>query len=180
MTPPPWHPAPAHERPDPDANTRGWLREQGSLTERLRQHWPDLVVQVLEEGLSAPLPHEAERLGLPPGATAWLRCVLLVGGGRPRVYARTVIPAGAALSTWAEVQALGQQPLGELLFRLPGLDRSGFDWARGLPWPHTGHWPDAVTAPWARRSVFTRQQALLLLTEVFLNLPADGEAPPPP
>ena len=111
MTPPsPWQPAPAHDPSAPDATTRSWLREQGSLTTRLRRHWPDLAVQVLAEGLGPPLPHEARRLCLADGAPAWLRCVLLVGGGLPRVYARTVIPDGPALATWAEVQALGQQP----------------------------------------------------------------------
>lgn len=181
MTPPsPWQPAPAHEPSAPDATTRSWLREQGSLTARLRRHWPDLAVQVLAEGLGTPLPHEARRLGLADGVPAWLRCVLLVGGGLPRVYARTVIPDGPALATWAEVQALGQQPLGELLFGLPGLDRSGFDWAQGLAWPHANHWPGAAPGRWARRCVFTREHAPLLLTELFLHLPPDGSTPTHP
>lgn len=179
MTYSPWQPAPVLNRTGPDARTCSWLQEGDSMTRRLRRHWSDLTVQVLTEGMSTPLPHEARRLGLADGDLAWLRCVLLVGGGQPRIYARTVIPAGAALDAWAEVQALDRQPLGELLFRLTGLQRSGFDWAQGLDWPHAAHWPNAATAPWARRCVFTRHFAPLLLTEVFLDLPPDGETPLP-
>lgn len=153
-----------------DAPSRSWLQERGSLTERLRQQWGDVAVQLLSEGQTAPLPHEAQRLGLAPPALAWVRCVLLVCQGRPRVYARTVIPQWTPHNPWAEVQRLGQQPLGELLFRLPDLQRSRFEWACGLDWPHAAHWqaqrpPDGV----ARRCVFERAHAPLLLTEVFLE-----------
>lgn len=154
-----------------NANTRSWLLERGSLTQRLREHWGDATVQLLDEGLATPLPHEAQRLGLAPQASAWVRCVLLVCRDKPRVYARTVIPHWRPHNPWAQVQRLGQQPLGELLFRLPDLQRSTFEWAPDHPWPHREHW-QTPTAPatLARRCVFERAQAPLLLTEVFLDL----------
>lgn len=154
-----------------------WLQERGSLTERLRHHWGDVAVHLLDEGLTTPLPHESTRLRLAPATLAWVRCVLLVCQGQPRVYARTVIAAWMPCNPWAEVQRLGQQPLGELLFRLPDLQRSGFEWGEGLAWPHARHWTARASAqpqrhPLARRCVFVREQAPLLLTEVFLDLPS--------
>jgi chorismate--pyruvate lyase len=152
--------------PDPDAAS--WLLERGSLTQRLREHWGDASVQLLDEGLSTPLPHETQRLGLAPDAQAWVRCVLLVCSRQPRVYARTVIPDWTPHNPWAQVQRLGQQPLGELLFRLPDLQRSAFEWNANANWGHL-HGMQAAQ-PLARRCVFERAAAPLLLTEVFLGL----------
>lgn len=148
-----------------------WLLERGSLTRRLGAHWGDVSVQPLQEGLDVPLAHEATRVGAVPGTPAWLRCIVLVCRGQPRVYARTVIPGWGPHNPWAEVQRLGRQPLGELLFQLPELERSAFEWSKGLGWPHAEHWPaapDPSNAP-ARRCVFVREGAPLLLTEVFLD-----------
>ena len=154
-----------------DAPSRDWLLERGSLTARLRDHWGDVTVRLLDEGQTVPLPHEAQRLGITPDTTTWVRCVLLVCQGRPRVYARTVIPNWGRHNPWAEVQRLGQQPLGELLFRLPDLQRSGFEWGPAQNWPHAGQWQAAGSSDaLARRCVFARAQAPLLLTEVFLAL----------
>ena len=153
----------------------GWLQERGSLTERLRHHWGDVAVHLLDEGLAAPLPHESLRLGPMPPAPAWVRCVLLVCQGQARVYARTVIPGWQPRNPWAEVQRLGRQPLGELLFRRPDLQRSGFDWSDSETWPHAGHWSRRNAL--ARRCVFVREQAPLLLTEVFLDLPCVAGPP---
>lgn len=151
-----------------DPHAASWLLERGSLTQRLREHWGDAAVQLLDEGLSTPLPHEAQRLGLPPDAHAWVRCVLLVCRGEPRVYARTVIPGWTPHNPWAQVQRLGQQPLGELLFRLPDLQRSAFEWNADASWPHLQNIEGEP--PLARRCVFERAEAPLLLTEVFLGL----------
>jgi chorismate lyase len=152
-----------------------WMRERGSLTQRLRAHWGDVSVQPLDEGLGTPLAHEAARAGALAGAPTWLRCVVLVCQGKPRVYARTVIPAWGPHNPWEAVQRMGRQPLGELLFQLPDLQRSAFEWNLGLDWPHATHRPGATAPAPARRCVFMRAGAPLLLTEVFL----DPGSPPP-
>ena len=168
-----WHPASALPRLTASAELQSWALERGSLTRRLRQHWPDTRVQVLSEGLTPPLPHEAQALGLATDEAAWVRCVCLIGGDQARIYARTVIPRWDAQNPWAEVQRLGDQPLGELLFTLPDLDRSPFEWALNAPWPEAMAQASA-TCPevLARRCTFVRQRAPLLLTEVFLQLQA--------
>ncbi|MDP2264013.1 MAG: chorismate lyase [Hydrogenophaga sp.] len=168
---PVWRPEHALAQFTTDLKAASWLTERGSLTQRLREHWGDAAVHQLDEGLATPLPHEAQRLGLPADAPAWIRCVLLVCGGQLRVYARTVIPDWSPHNPWTQVQHLGQQPLGELLFRLPDLQRSAFEWTAEQLWPHTDHWPSPdAPAPLGRRCVFVRESAPLLLTEVFLGL----------
>ncbi|WP_342132500.1 chorismate--pyruvate lyase family protein [Hydrogenophaga sp. OTU3427] len=164
-----WLAEPDLPRLDLPAPLHDWMRERGSLTQRLRAHWGDVAVLPLQEDTVVPLAHEARRLGLPDATPAWLRSIVLVCRGRPRVYARTVIPDWDPHNPWAEVQRLGRQPLGELLFRLPGLQRSPFEWQCGLDWPHASQWPDAMDPTAARRCVFVREQAPLLLTEVFLD-----------
>lgn len=149
-----------------DPHAAHWLQERGSLTARLRAHWGDVTVHPIEEGLALPLPHEAQRLALAPNALAWVRCVELRCQGQARIHARTVIPHWSPLNPWTEVQSLGRQPLGELLFSLPDLKRSAFEWAQ-WPSPQNPGQPQAL----ARRCVFERAEAPLLLTEVFLDLP---------
>lgn len=175
QAPPRWLAEPQLPQLCTDSSTTSWLRERGSLTERLRQRWGNVAVHLLGEGLATPLRHESARLQLAPAMLAWVRCVLLVCQNQPRVYARTVIPDWTAHNPWAEVQRLGSQPLGELLFRLPDLQRSGFEWGQSVSWPHAEHWTSPASAqpqpePLARRCVFVREQAPLLLTEVFLDL----------
>jgi chorismate--pyruvate lyase len=168
-----WHPASALPRLTASAELQSWALERGSLTRRLRERWADTRVQVLSEALTPPLPHEALALGLAADEAAWVRCVVLRGGERPRIYARTVIPNWHPQNPWAEVQALGEQPLGELLFTLPDLLRSDFEWALNAPWPEalaqaSADQPEVL----ARRCTFVRGHAPLLLTEVFLQLQA--------
>ena len=132
-------------------------------------------MHLIEEGLALPLSHEAQRLGLAPNALAWVRCVELRCQGQARIHARTVIPHWSPANPWAEVQSLGRQPLGELLFSLPDLKRSAFEWAQ-WPSPQNPGQPQAL----ARRCVFERAEAPLLLIEVFLYLPPGAVGAPFP
>jgi chorismate lyase len=153
----PWQPA-LTWAPTPAAKPYApWLLEPGSLTQRLREHLPPVQVQPLFEGLQAPSSTEFSILALPDTATpsAWVREVQLLGGGVPRLWARTVIPQWSAHNPWAQVQTLGQQPLGELLFVWPDIERGPL---------YIAHTPMG----WARYCVYHRHQAPLLLVEVFL------------
>jgi chorismate--pyruvate lyase len=153
----PWQPAAQWVCP-PDAQAMApWLLEPGSLTQRLREHWPAVQVQPLFEGLQTPHMAECLCLSVPNTAapTAWVREVQLLGAHQPRLRARTVIPHWSAHNPWAQVQTLGQQPLGELLFVWPDIIRGPL---------HVAHTPMG----WARYCVYHRHQAPLLLAEVFL------------
>lgn len=149
---------------------RSWLTEPGSLTLRLRQQHPGLAVRVLGEGLGCLLPDEALRLGLAPGTPAWVREVTLHEHALELVAARSVIPHWSPANPWCEVQRLGTRALGELLFSDPALERSGFEFRLGASWRQPD---DAPAQPrLARRCLYRRHGAALLLTERFLQIDA--------
>lgn len=165
----PWWPQHSLDSLQPPAELRPWLLHAGSLTERLLDRWPDLQVSLVQVGLARLTPDECVRLDRPAQATGWVRCVSLRGGGRTRVRARSVIPGWHDHHPWSAVAGLGQRPLGDWLFRQPDLLRSPFEWAR----------PDgpAGAGSWARRCLFTRQGAPLLLTEWMVDLTAGTTDP---
>jgi chorismate lyase len=157
-----WHPAREWVAPTAAERYVSWLLEPASLTQRLREQLPPVLVQPLAEGLQALSDAECCLLGLPArnvdqtfAPEAWIREVHLIGANAPRIWARTVIPNWSAHSPWAQVQTLGQQPLGELLFVWPDIERGPL---------HIAHTPMG----WARYCVYHRHQAPLLLVEVFL------------
>lgn len=148
-----------------DSATSSWLQEAGSITARLRRRWPELQVEVLDEGLRAPQPDECERLNVGQDAICWVREVQLHESGHLLVHARTVIVDWSDHNPWHKVSALGQRPLGELLFSLPDLQRSPLEFALARPLP-SEHNRRIRTTP-ARRRVFLREGVPLLLTEAF-------------
>ena len=173
-----WKPAGLIQRISPSKKVQQWLSTQGSLTKKLRLLCPDLEVIVLSEKGEIPLTNEALSLKLKTNESAWIRCVLLKGGGGENwVYARTVIPNFSENNPWAHLQALGNQPLGDVLFQKNTqnnqIRRTPFTFSKQnlTTWPYlhnqlTQSLPQKIG--YARRSVFTQQQAPLLLTEVFL------------
>ena len=149
---------------------RSWLTERGSLTLRLRQQHPGLAVRVLGEGPGGLLPDEAERLGLAPGSPAWVREVTLHAPGLDLVAARSAIPFWSPDNPWCEVQQLGTRALGELLFSDSTLERSDFEFMLGTGWRRGDSLPAELRL--ARRCLYHRHGAPLLLTERFLQLAA--------
>lgn len=149
---------------------RCWLSERGSLTLRLRQHYPELAVRVLGEGASRLLPDEAQRLCLAPGSPAWVREVTLHASGLELVAARSAIPHWSPDNPWHEVQRLGTRALGELLFNDPVLERSDFEFMLGVGWRRHGSSHSELRL--ARRCLYHRHGAPLLLTERFLQIAA--------
>ncbi len=149
----------------PEASS--WLLERGSLTLRLRREHPGLAVQIVAEGLGPLLPDEAIRLALPAHSQAWVREVTLHDGSLDLLQARTVITDWSPSNPWSELQRLGSRPLGEILFSDSGLERSEFEFTLGPGWrtPETSPAPDQL----ARRCVYRRLGAALLLTERFLR-----------
>lgn len=163
-----WLPQADHRQLTASPEHISWLLEQGSITQRLRQSYPCLTVEICQEGLDVPLPDEALKLGIGKNSPVWVRSVLLQQQARPLIRARTVIPDGSDTNPWHRVQRLGQQPLGELLFQLTDLERSDFEFTLTNGEFQNVQASDA-TARLARRRVFHRRGAPLLLTEVFMD-----------
>ena len=152
---------------------RGWLSDRGSLTRRLKARHADFSVSLVARGLALPFPDEAMALRLRPQAQAYVRDVLLMGGGHIRVFAHSVLPSNGLRGGWSGITRLGTKPLGEALFTNPRVRRLGLTSRRldarhplyRAAKRHTG-----LTAQhlWARRSMFCLDGRPLLVTEVFL------------
>ena len=166
-----WKPAGLLRRVVNQTLEANWLKTSDSLTQKLKRHFPDLEVTVLSEKMETPLLHEAQKLGISIHQEVWIRCVLLKSGSHELVYARTVIPYFDEQNPWQSLQMLGNKPLGEVLFQDKSLQRSGFEFSRSKlqDWPYLKpSFPFHSPIAFARRSVFEKNDAPLLLTEVFL------------
>lgn len=146
------------------AHQQAWLCDRGSLTEKLRQRFQQIEVNIDQQGMATPLPWETQALNITPNQTTWVRAVHLTDAHQPLIYARSIIPDFQPHNPWFALQNLGTQPLGERLFSLPELTRSAFEFSYLTL-------ADSPTPYPARRCIFYHQTYPLLLTEVFLFLP---------
>ena len=166
-----WHTAQRRLMP---ASLRGWLTDSGSLTRLLQQHNQyDFAVNSLGNSWMRPLVDESMILQRPSTEMAYQREVQLLDGEQANVYARTVIPLATFHTMKQRFTALGNKPLGELLFTDPTVQRGDIQIAYLKP----GQWlyemalldederPDAL---WGRRSLFYLQGKPLLVNEIFL------------
>lgn len=146
--------APRHWRP--------WLKDEGSLTQRLtRAANGEFAVRVLSQRWSRPTADEARALGMRSRQVALIREVELLGkDGIPWVYARSVLPATTLTGRERRLRLLGSRSLGSLMFSDPSLSRSPL-FAVALT-------DDRGQRYWARRSVFRLHTKPLLVCEVFL------------
>ncbi|WP_028448844.1 chorismate--pyruvate lyase family protein [Chitinibacter tainanensis] len=149
-----------------------WLNERGSLTQRLKAHFPDFSVQVLRQDFARP--HRDERRPLAAGvAEVATREVLLCSRGQALVFAHSVVKRSALRSGFHLLGRTGSRPLGALLFADPTIRRSALSFAcldrRHPLWQKANQACGPLPARlWARRSFFYAGQDALLVTEVFL------------
>jgi chorismate--pyruvate lyase len=170
------------DRPDEDWSAhpfraprvlRGWLTDRGSLTRRLKMRHRDFRVHPVARGFARPFPDEVHVLSLRPQIRAYVRDVLLLGDGRARVFAHSVLPRATLRGSWWGITRLGTKSLGEVLFTDPRIRRLGLSMRR-LDVRHPlyraacRHIRIDARHLWARRSVFCLGGRPLLVTEVFL------------
>jgi chorismate--pyruvate lyase len=149
------------------------LSDRGSLTRRLKARHVDFTVVPVARGFARPFLDEVRAIHLRPKTQAYVRDVLLMGGGRTRVFAHSVLPRASLRGGWCGITRLGTRPLGEALFTDPRIRRLGLTMRRldarhplyRAARRHTGL---TVRYLWARRSVFCLDGQPLLVTEVFL------------
>lgn len=157
---------------------RRWLAAGDSLTRRLDDAFGGVNVHKLFQGNDCASREEWRHLGLGGARRAHVREVVLHGGGRPLVFARSVVGARQVRRTWRAIVGLGNRSLAELLFGNRTTFRTPLQWSH---WPptdaRTRHlrrqwrmatgeaWP--ARSAWARWSVFKRRGVPLLVTEVF-------------
>lgn len=170
----------AHWRVTPlpalSADQKDWLTRGGSLTAHLRT-LGRVVVRVTREAVDMPWSDECAALGLAPRERAWVREIVLEVEGVPFVAAHSVTPLAASQGVWQAMRRLRTRPLAELLYSDSGVARSALV-SRRVSARHAlytlaareiavepNHAPHAFVA---RRSVFERAGAPLLVTECML------------
>jgi chorismate lyase len=169
--------ADAHWRVAPlaafSADQKDWLTRGGSLTAHLRALGA-VEVRVTREAVALPWSDECEALGLAPRERAWVREIVLAVDGVPYVAAHSATPLAPSHGVWQAMRRLRTRPLAELLYTDSGVSRSALVSRRvsarhplhGLAARETaGHAPHVYVA---RRSVFERHGAPLLVTECML------------
>ncbi len=164
-------------------NKRRWLGASGSLSARLAASGQRFSVQVLTQGMQKMRPDEARALGLSGRQPGYVREVLLRVDDVPVVFARSVARHAQSLGPWRSICGLGTRPLADVLFKRSGLARTPLEFAAiklasplqrhvARAWQGaTGDAPAVRNLP-ARRSVFTRCAAPLLVMEVFASADA--------
>ena len=165
-----WRVAPL---PGFSAAQKDWLTRGGSLTAHLRALGA-VAVRVTREGVALPWADEHAALGLRMRSPVWLREVVLSVDAVPFVAAHSVAPLAASVGVWQATRRLRTRPLAELLYSDSGVARSALV-SRRVTARHPlyrlaarevdGMPPHALVA---RRSVFERHGAPLMVTECFL------------
>jgi chorismate--pyruvate lyase len=156
-----------------EAGISPWLRDHGSLTQRIQQRCNRFAVCNLRSGLARIAFDESALLGIAPHRLAWSREVFLYADDQPVVFAHSACAQAHLRGAWAEVRGLGNKPLGALLFSHPLVERQPLHY-RALRAHHplyqraTAILGNAPGRLWARRSLFYLHGAPLLVTEVFL------------
>jgi chorismate--pyruvate lyase len=157
-----------------------WLRDAGSLTQRIRERCTTFGIRNVRDGLTPSAQEEAALLNLPAQHELYARDVFLLADERPVVFAHSIVAAQHLHHPWQAILGLGSSSLGTLLFQHPDVQRAPLHW-RALDSEHPlyRHAAEVLAAPpkilWARRSLFALHDAPLLVTEVFL--PAILELP---
>lgn len=180
----------AHWQPHVNAlqlshHMQDWLSGRGSLTARLVAACQQFRVQRLSQHKAICLRDEYAAIGLARPAQVHEREVLLRCDGEAMIYGHTVVPLSASATEWPLFRTLGEKSLGSTLFHDPLVERGELQYAR----LHAAHplmqriylaLPQlaAYESLPARRSLFWRKGACLLVTEVFLpgvaGLPVKG------
>lgn len=136
---------------------KSWLRDRGSLTERLvEKSGGTFRVELLGQCWGRAHPDEASALGIPLRHRVMVREVILRGGDTPWVYARSILPARSLDRSLRHLKRLGTKPLGALLFCDPHMQRGEIEISR-------------QQQGWGRRSVFFLRGQPLLVSEIFLS-----------
>ena len=138
-----------------------WLTEEGSLTERLKNKFNDVKVDVIYEGLAL------------EEKTDYIREVIIKSHDKPMIFAHSQLKMNDLEDAWICLRTLGQQSLANILFKDPKISRRSLLYRVCEPeddvYKHLkslGCVQEEIL--WMRQSEWERYGKILLLTEVFL------------
>ena len=117
---------------------------------------------------------ERDALGLPPRHRALVREVVLSSGNAPWIFARSVLPAASMHGLRWRILRLDTTPLGQVLFSIPGMQRTRVTVTRPrgtatLVARCGSVLGEGVLPRWQRDSIFSHQGRRLLVSEAFLD-----------
>ncbi len=152
-----WHPATHIWRNRQNQALRPWLIAPGSLTKAIENHTQKSVtIKVLKQYFGIPTPSEQHYLGIKK-SFALIREVYLCIDNKPWIYARTIIPCQCLTGKFRRLKRWGKIAIGHFLFGNNGIKRGPIEIAYL-----------SSENVWARRSIFSKKNKKLLITEVFL------------
>ena len=155
------------------ADLEPWLRDHGSLTQRIQRRCSRFAVHNVYSGLSRIAHDESVLLDIEPRQLAYTREVFLFADDEPVVFAHSVLVRKQLRDAWLAVRTLGSKPLGAFLFVHPRIERMPLHYqALRSAHPLYRRSAEVLSNPprrlWARRSLFYLHGAPLLVSEVFL------------
>jgi chorismate--pyruvate lyase len=149
-----------------------WLYDAGSLTARLKKRCKHFRVEVIGQEVQECTADEACST-IKKGEKVLVREVLLYCDEQPQVFARSLLPLKSLTGDEQQLAHLGSQPLGQVLFNNPQLERqsisvANFDMDTGV-----GQLCKHLALPsqvelWGRRSLFVLNNKPIMVAEVFL------------
>lgn len=154
---------------------QNWLLDEGSLTARLKSRCQNFHVNVIGEQQQRCSAAEAGEY-IKEGEPVLVREVILYCDNVPHVFARSLLPLASLTGKEKVLAHLGEQPLGQVLFNNPSLQRlalelSTFDSSSSVTKLATNLATLTTTTQsvlWGRRSVFMLDNKPLMVAEVFL------------
>jgi chorismate--pyruvate lyase len=155
------------------ADQKDWTTRGGSLTAHLATLGA-VSVDVTREAVGQPWADEYRALGVASRTPVWIREVVLNVNGAPFVAAHSVVPLDASAGVWQAIRRLRTRPLAELLYSDSSVARSALA-SRRVNARHPLFRMASASSPMpiastllARRSVFLRRNAPLMVTECML------------
>jgi chorismate lyase len=147
---------------------KDWLTRGGSLTAHLRTLGA-VTVEVTREAVDTAWRDEYKALGATPRTPMWTREVALKVDGVPMVVAHSIVALEHSTGVWQSMRRLRTRPLAELLYSDSSVSRSVLV-NRRITARHPLHrLADTRSTLVARRSVFERHGAPLMVTECMLD-----------
>jgi len=134
-----------------DRKVEYWINDSESLTRKIKNNFKNFNLKVLKFEKSEIYNHEKDKLSLE--VEHIVREVIIYGDSKPIVFARSVIPDSQVFSNLVRI---GEKPLGEVLFNDQEITRTLIE--------VTFH-----NNIWGRRSIFTKNNNPLLVSEFFLD-----------
>lgn len=159
-------------QPPLSAELLNWLNDPNSLTARLKRHCKIFRVEVVGQRVEACDPNEAN-LTIKANEQVLVREVILYCDEQPQVFARSLLPLRSLTGNEQQLANLGTQPLGQVIFNNPLLERQSIEIASFDQLSNVAKLSRQLSLNyqhelWGRRSLFVLGNKPIMVAEVFL------------